>query len=189
MLYDIRICPRIINGYIQIVSHQSLINIYHFRITYIRTILLESKTEYQYIRVQNMNSFFQHQFYHLTSHILSHTIIHTTTGQYDFRIIAITLCTLGQIIRVYANAVSSNQPRLEGKKIPFGTCSLQHILSINPHTREYLGKLIDKGYIDITLRILNDFRCLRHLHRGSQMCPGRYNRSIHFVHFLTNFRS
>ena len=29
--------------------------------------------------------------------------------------------------------------------------------SINPHTREYLGKLIDKGYIDITLRILNDF--------------------------------
>ena len=97
--------------------------------------------------------------------------------------------TVGKVISKGDIAVSSNQPRLEGKKIPFGTCSLQYILSINPHTHEYLGKLIDKGYIDITLRILNDFGRLCHLHRGSQMCSGRYNRSIHFVHFLTNFKS
>jgi len=61
---------------------------------------------------------------------------------------------------------ATDQAGLKPQKIPFGTGRLQYFMCINTHAFEYQCQFVDKGDVNIALRIFNYFSRLRHLQRG-----------------------
>ena len=64
-------------------------------------------------------AFLEHQFDGLIGNIFAHAVVHAASGKNDLGIIAVALCALGEV-GVDADAVSSDQTRLERQEVPFG---------------------------------------------------------------------
>jgi len=94
---------------------------------------------------------------------------------------------LNQIIRVDADAVPSYQTRIEFQKVPFGSGSFQHIVSIDTYTAENNGKLIHQGNIDITLSILNNLCRFSNFYIRCTMDARFYYKLIYFGHNIQSF--
>ncbi|MPM88427.1 hypothetical protein SDC9_135531 [bioreactor metagenome] len=100
-----------------------------------------------------------------------------------------SLRCLRQIIGVNSNTMTSNQTWFKRKKIPFGRSCFKYILRVNAHLAKYLRQFIDKGYIDVTLRVFNHFGCFRHFHCWGQMGTCSNYRGIDPVYFYSHLWS
>ena len=106
-------------------------------------------------------------------------------------------CLIGQIIRIYADTVSSDKSRSKFQEIPFGSCRLQYRLGIDAHLIKDHGQFIHKSNIDISLAVLNYLGSLCHLDRLCTVYPGFHNQFINlrygiqcfFIHAGYNLRN
>ena len=94
------------------------------------------------------------------------------------------LCLVGQIIRVHADTVPADKPRLELQEIPFRPRCLKHGLGVNPHFIKNNRQLIHEGDIDIALAVLNDFCRLRDLNRRRAVHACLHHQLIHMGDLL-----
>ena len=80
-------------------------------------------------------------------------IVDAPAGQNNLRVIAGTLCAMGQIIRINADAVSSDKTWSKLEEIPLGTRRGQNIGCIDTKSIEDQRQFVDQGYIQIALRV------------------------------------
>ena len=67
-----------------------------------------------------------HVFHGLLSDVLAHAIVDSATGEYHFRMMAELFCLIREVIRIDADAVTTDQARLKVKEIPLGACRFEH---------------------------------------------------------------
>ena len=63
---------------------------------------------------------------------------------------------MGQVIRVDADTVSTDESRSEGQEIPFGAGGLQDLECVDAQTVENQRQFIDQGNIQVALGVLDD---------------------------------
>ena len=189
MLNSLHVGQRVTNGDVGCVFPQSVIDVYHLRITDIRTVLLEGNTQNQYTGILHQHAFFVHQLDDLISHVLTHRVIQSAGTHHDTRPYAIDLCSLYQIIGIDADAVTSHQSWREFNEIPLRRSSLDDIVGINAHDVKHPGQLVHKGYVHVTLRVLNNLGSLGHLDAGCLVCSVDQYRVVHAVYQVCNLWS
>ena len=163
---SIWISPGVIDGDVEVVLFQGLVDVDDLGVAHVRTVLLESEAKYEDVAADDLDAFLQHQLDGLHGHILAHAVVHAATSQDNFGVVAVTLGTLGQIVRVDTDAVPTHQTRTERQEVPLGTGSLQHVEGIDAHLVEDLRKLVYKGDVDVALTILYHLGGLGHLDGG-----------------------
>ena len=72
-------------------------------------------------------------------------------------------CLVHQIVRVYADAVSADEPWREGQEIPLGGSRLDNVVGVDANPSEDNRELVDEGDIDVALRILYNLSRLGYL--------------------------
>ena len=100
-----------------------------------------------------------------------------------------TLGALCQVVRIYADTVATYQTRAERQEIPFGTCGLQDVKRVYSHLGKNVREFIDKGNIDIALRVLYHLCSFGHFDGRGKMGACRDNGGINLIDILSYFGS
>ena len=159
-------CPRVIHGQIYIVFFECPVYVDDFRVPDVRAVFLEREAHYDYFRFEHLYALFQHQLDGLIGYVCPHSIVYSSSCQYDFRVVPVSLCALGQIIRVYGYAVPSYKPRIHLYEVPFRGCGIKYLQRVYPHEGEYLGELVYECDIYVPLAVFYHLRRFSHLYRG-----------------------
>ena len=101
-----------------------------------------------------------------------HAVVDAASRQNDFGMVAHLLCFLCQVVGVDANAMPSHQSGREVEEVPFGSCSFQHILCVNPEEVEYFRQFVYKRNVDVALCVFDHFCRFRHFYGGCEVRAG-----------------
>lgn len=112
------ICPRVVYGDIEVVLLESFDDVNDFGVAHIGTIFLEGEAEHEDVATKYLYAFFEHELDYTVGNICPHAVVHAASGEDNFRIVAVALGALGEIIGVNSDAMTANETRLEGKEIP-----------------------------------------------------------------------
>ena len=145
------ISPGVKDGDVEVVFLEGLHDVDYLGVAYVGAVLLESETKDNDVATKYLDALLKHEFNDAVCHIGAHAVVHTASCEDNFGIITITLGALREIVGVYANAVSANQSRLEGKEIPFSGSGLENVSGVDAHEGEYLRELVDESDVDIAL--------------------------------------
>ena len=91
---------------------------------------------------------------------------------------------VGQVIGIYADAVTAHQPGAERQKVPFGFRRLQHFRRVDSDLIENDGQLIHKRDIKVSLGVLDDLGGFCYLDAGGTVYARRDNRFVQICDFL-----
>ena len=168
------------NNRINPILTKLLHNIDHLCISGIRAVLLKGEAQnsnpgrfYRYIG-------FNQVLYHIFGHISAHIVIDTAPGQNDLGMITQFLRLVGEIIRIHADTVASNQAREERKEIPFCPRRIQYGLGIDAQLVKNNGKFVHKSDINISLTVFNYLGRFRHLDGIGTVYSGFHHQLIYF---------
>ncbi len=154
----------------------------------VRAVLFEGDAQHQGAGPGNAEAPADHQFYQPAGHIAAHVVVYTASRKNDLRMVADGLGLVGQIVRVYAYAVSAYQTGPEGKEVPLGSRRLQHLPGVYPQASEDEGQLIDEGNVDVPLGVLYDLCRFGHADGRGLVGAGSDDSCIETVHTLGDFR-
>lgn len=125
---------------------------------------------------------------HLADGALGHepadAIVDATAGQDHLGDVADLLGLVGQVVGVYADAVTTNQAGSEGEEVPLGAGRLQHVRGVDVEPVEDQGQLVHQGDVQVPLGILDDLGGLGHLDGGRPVHPGGDHRFVHPCHHV-----
>ena len=116
-----------------VIFAKSLNDINDLTVSCIRAILLESKAHNDNVGAKHLNTFFQHQLDGLVCHVCTHTVVHASPCEDNLRIVAKTLGTLGQIVGIDTDTVTTYETRIHVDEVPLSACCFKHRKSINSH--------------------------------------------------------
>ena len=187
VLHLLCVCPWVVDVDVVGVFAKGVIDVHHLGVTDVGTVLLERDAEDKNLSILHKNTFLVHTLHHLISNIVAHTIIQATSGKHNTRKNAIHLCFLYEIIRVDADAMSAHQTRFELYEIPFRSSSLNHVIGIDAHSIEYLGKLVHEGNVDVALRILYYLRSLSYANAWCLMGSIDKHRVVNTIYDISHF--
>jgi len=176
--------PGVIDGDVDIVLLQSIVDIHHLGIATVGAVLLEGEAKDEDLAVEDLDAFLEHQLNSLGGNIFAHAVVHPAAGKDNLGVIAIALGALGKVIGVNTDAVTTNKSGTEGEEIPLGAGSLQYIEGVDTHLVEDLAQLIDECDIDVTLAVLNDLGGLSNLDSRSKVGTGSDDAAIYLVDIL-----
>ncbi len=74
------------------------------------------------------------------------------------------------------------------QEIPFGTCGLKYLLSIDADAFEYHRQFDDQRDINVALRVFDDLGRLCNFDARRFVCPGRDNRPVDLINVVGNLR-
>ena len=151
-------------------------NIDHLRIADVGNVLLKRHSEDRHGGIGAAT--LQQSAHAFPSDALSHAVIDAASGENDLRMIAGLLGPECEIIRIDADAVTADQPRLEVQEIPFGRRRSQHIAGVDAELVKNRGQLVHERDVEIALRVFDDFGSLGHLDRRCAMDSGFHHRTV-----------
>ena len=96
----------------------------------------------------------------------AHPVVGLPAGEDHLRVVPDPLRQVAEVIRIDADAVAADQPRLEGQEVPLGPRRVEHVPHRNADLREDLGHFVDERDVDVALRILDRLGRLGRLDRG-----------------------
>ena len=181
--------PGVIDGDVDIVLLQGIIDIHHLGIAAVGAVLLEGEAKDEDLAVEDLDAFLKHQLNSLGGNILAHAIVHPAAGKDNLGVIAIALGALGKVIGVNTDAVTSDESGTEGEEVPLGAGGLKDIEGVDAHLVEDLAQLIDESDIDIALAVLNNLGCLSDLDCRSEVGAGSDDAAIDLIDILAYLRS
>ncbi len=159
----IRITLRIDNHRLNAVLAEFLHNVKYLGVAGVRAVFLERESEDRNLCSLDgkiiRNEFLDEGL----RHILAHIVVDAAAGKNDLAVIAELLRAVCQVIRIDADAVASDETRLEMKEIPLRARCLENRLRIDSHPVENDGKLVHERNVDITLAVLDDLCGFRNL--------------------------
>src|SRR5690625_460824 len=174
--------------YRRVVTFELLDNIHNTCIAEVGTVFLECEPKYQDPSINWVEPALQHEPDCLVGDIGPHSIICAPSGQYHVRMMANLLRLIGQVIRIYANAVSAYQPWPEREKVPFSPGSLQYFECIDVQLIEKNGQVVYQCDVEVPLSVLDDFGCFSYTDAACFMGAGRNDTPVHFVEEFSDFR-
>ena len=77
--------------------------------------------------------------------------------------------------------MTSHEAGVHGYEVPFCRRRLEHVMGVDTHRVEDLGKLVDKGDIHVTLRVLYDLAGFRHTDRRGAVGAVEEHGVVHAV--------
>ena len=92
-----------------------------------------------------------------------------------------------QIVRIYPYTMPTYQSGRERQEIPFCSGGFQDIKRIYPHSIENNGKLVHKGYIHVTLGILDNLGGFGYLDTRRTVQPRLNDQLIDFRYRFQSF--
>ena len=95
---------------------------------------------------------------------------------------------MAQIIRVDADAVAADQPRLERQEVPLGPRRGEHVPHRQPDLREDLRDLVHEGDVDVALGVLDRFRGFGGLDRRRPEHAALGHRAVDLRELLDDLR-
>lgn len=105
MLDGSRVYPGVKNGDVEVVFLESLDNVNDLGVAHIGAVLLECETEDYDVAAKNLYALFEHEFDNTIGNVSAHSVINASSGKDNFRIIAVALGALDQIIWVDSDGV------------------------------------------------------------------------------------
>ena len=188
VLHDGRVGPGVVDGDVEVVFLQCLVDVDDLGVAHVGAVLLEGETKDEDVALQNLNAFLQHQLDGLGGNVFTHAVVHSTPGKDNLGIVTITLGALGQIIRVDTDTMATHQSRTERQEVPLGACGFQHVEGVDAHLVENLRKLVHEGDVDVALRVLNHLGSLSNLHGRGEMGAGGNDAAVDFIDISANLR-
>ena len=173
--------PRVEDCHVEVVFLEGANNVDDFGVAHVGAVLLEGKAEDDDVAVEHLYAFLEHELDDAVGHVGAHAVVHAASGEDDFRVVAVALGALGEIVGVNAYAVATHKARLEGKEVPLGGSCFENVLGIDAHEGEYLRQLVDEGYIDVALRVFNHLCGFGNFNRGCEMSACGDNTTINLV--------
>ena len=186
LLHDGGVGPGVVDGDVEVVFLQGIVDVDDLRVADIGTVLLEGEAQNQDVAVEDLDAFLEHELDGLGGHIGSHAIVHSAASEDNLGVVAIALSALRQIIRVNANAVTTHQTGTEGQEVPLGASSLQHVKGVDAHSVEDLAQLVDESDVDVALAVLDDLGSFGNFHGRSKMSASTDDRTVDLVDILAN---
>jgi len=166
VFYFFGICPGVVDVNINAKGLEFVVDVDGAGVADIGTVFLEGDAEHQGFGSPDGFAGFEHELDHFASHISSHAIVESATGQDDLGVVAHLLCFLREIIRIHAYTMAANQSGAEGKEVPFGARSFEHLEGVDAHAVEDFAELVHKGDVDVALRIFDHLGGFGHLDAG-----------------------
>ena len=105
-------------------------------------------------------------------------VIDVAAGENDLRRVAGLLGAMGEVIRIDADAVAADQPRIERQEIPFGARRREHVAGIDAERVADRGQLVHERDVEIALGVLDHLGGLGDLDRRRAMDAGRHGRAV-----------
>lgn len=95
---------------------------------------------------------------------------------------------MGQIIRIDADTMPSDQSRFKLEKIPLRSRCFQYLIGVDPDQVEDLGQFVDEGDVQVALTVFNHLSRFRNLDRTCPVSAVFQNRTVERVDFFRSFR-
>ena len=100
----------------------------------------------------------------LLPYVSSHAVVCEPSRVDHLRMVSKSLCLVGEIVGIDADAMASYKPRIELEEVPFCSCSFKNFKRVYTHTVENNRKLVHESDVDITLGVLYDLGRLGYLY-------------------------
>ena len=123
-------------------------NIYDSSVGDAGTVLLEGNAKDEHFCALDFVISGNHELDHFGGNIVPHIVVEAVTCEDNFRMVAILLGFMGEVVRINANAVTPDKTGFKGKKVPFSARSRKHFMGVDPHAVEDHGQLVNKGNVD-----------------------------------------
>ena len=134
----------------------------HLAVAGVGAVLLEGDAHHAHASALHHQTALHHQFHHLRGDPSTHRVVQQPTVLDDLAGVAEVLGTVGQIVGVHTDAVTSHKTRVEVEEVPFRASSVQHIVGVDAHLVEDHRQLVHEGDVDVALRVLDHLGGLRH---------------------------
>ena len=118
-------------------------------------VFLEGDTHDQDIGTHHRQAFFGHRTYQLIRNVIGHAVVQTSSGQDHFGVVTGLGGAVGQVVRVYADAMATDKAGAETQEIPLGAGGFEDLFGIQIQEVEQFGQFVDQRDIDIPLYILD----------------------------------
>ena len=182
MLHLLWRCPWVKHRDVGIVLLQGTVDVYYTCIAHIGTILLKGEAHDDYLRAQHLYAFLQHQLYGLVGYVSAHAVVHAAPGKDNLGVVPQSLCALGQVVGVHRYAVATNKAWVHLYEVPLGASGFQHVLGVYAHQGENLRQFVDKGNVDVSLAVLDNFGSFGHLDARCLVGTVYEHSIVHFVY-------
>ena len=133
------------------------------RVADVRDVFFEGEAHDEDAGIEWVATLGEHAFDHLLAHMGTHGVIDKPARIDDPGVVAELVRFPRQVVGVDANAVSAHQTGAELQEVPFRPCGFQDLVRVDADALEDDAQLVDKGDVDVALRILDDLGGLSHL--------------------------
>eukprot|EP01022_Parablepharisma_sp_SALTPOND_P004211 TRINITY_DN118_c1_g1_i1.p1 TRINITY_DN118_c1_g1~~TRINITY_DN118_c1_g1_i1.p1 ORF type:complete len:1598 (-),score=548.50 TRINITY_DN118_c1_g1_i1:18136-22929(-) len=144
----------------------------HLGVAQVGAVFLEGQAQHVDLGTLDVETGGNHGLDRLLGHELGHAVVDATTGQDHLRVVAQHLGLVGQVVRVHADAVATDQARTEGQEVPLGTGGLQHFQGIDADLVEDDGEFVHQRDVEVALGVLDHLGGFGHLDAGGTMHAG-----------------
>src|SRR6185503_17475987 len=157
------------------------------RVANIGAVFFKSQPEYVDPRALDLRTIVDHVLDGLLGDELAHAVVNTPARQDHLRVIADHVGFMSQVIRVHADAVSTDQTRTKWQEIPFCAGSLQYVERVDSHSIKQYRQLVHQRYVEVALGVLDNLCGLRHSNARSPEDSGRDDALIKVGNFVERF--
>ena len=188
VLHLFGIGPRVVDIDLGTVLLEFVDDIDHSGVADVGAVFLEGDAEDEHFCPFDFVVAGNHEFHHFGGDVLPHIVIEAATCEDNFRVVAVLLGFLGEVVGVNADAVASDEAGFEGEKVPFCCGSGKHFVGVDPHAVEDHGQFVHKGDIDVALRVFDHFGCFGNLDGGGKVRSCGDDRAVEGIDLLSRFR-
>ena len=174
--------PGVVHIGLYVVFGQLAHDIDHTCVAQIGAVFLEGQAQHQHASTLHVHAALGHALHQLGHHIGAHAVVEAAPGQDDFRVVADGLGLVGEVVRVYANAVPAHQAGAKRQEVPLGAGGLQHGLGVDAHAVEDHGQLVDQGNVHIALGVFNHLGGFGHADARGLVRAGGDDAGVERVH-------
>ena len=136
----------------------------HFRVSCVRTVFLECKSEYGDLCLLDRSARGDEVLDAVLRHVLAHVVIDTSAGKDYLAVVSEHLGFICQIIRVDSDAVPAYKARIELEEVPLCTGRFEYRLCVHTHFVEYYRQLVHERDVDVALAVFDDLSGLGYLY-------------------------
>ena len=156
LLCDLCVRPGICDERPDLVFSQPPNDVHDLAVSGIRAILLKGDAQNDDIGLLGRKSGLDHLLDRSIGHIGTHAVVDLSAVEDDLAVIAQLFGGIGQVVRIHADAMATDQSRLEAQRVPLGVHAVDHLIGINAHAVADHGDFVHERNVDVALTVFHD---------------------------------
>ena len=150
----------------------------HFAVADVGAVFFERHAQNAHLAARGVHALAQHQLDGVARGVAAHVVVDAPPRQNDLRVVAHHLRLVGEVVRVYANAVPAHQAGAEGQKVPFAAGGLEHFKRIDAQPCKQHRQFIDKGNVQVALGVFNHLGRFGHADGTGRIRARRHDAGV-----------